>query len=86
MLHPLLNEIGWDDSRINIIQTSSADTVKQFAAGDLRIGAERGVRQTVLLLSGDGGIVDLINALSSNNNKTEFVLLLPLANINANTP
>jgi hypothetical protein len=63
VLHPLLNEVGWKDSSYNVVKTSSAISVKEFAGESLRAGAEKGLKQTVLMLSGDGGIVDTLNGL-----------------------
>lgn len=73
MLRPLLNEVGWEDKRLNVVRTKSAEGFKEFATGELKRGAEKGVRQTVLLLSGDGGVADLINAISGDERRTGYV-------------
>jgi hypothetical protein len=50
------------------LETESSDTVKEFAGGRLREKAHQGVRQTVVLLSGDGGVVDIVNGLMNDGN------------------
>jgi hypothetical protein len=63
VLRPLLRGIGLADSRYEVIETENAGSVKAFTHSTLLEGANRGKKQTLVLLSGDGGIVDTINGL-----------------------
>jgi hypothetical protein len=73
-LRPLLRAIGLDDSRYEVIQTENAKSVKTFARSTLLKDANKGIKQTILLLSGDGGIVDTVNGLLDEENKSRYVL------------
>ncbi|EGR51690.1 uncharacterized protein TRIREDRAFT_120113 [Trichoderma reesei QM6a] len=72
----------------NILITQNADSVRNFAR---RIGGSDGSNQfrTIVLLSGDGGIVDLINSVphdassSSSEQRQLLLALLPLGTGNA---
>jgi len=64
LLQPVLDAIGLPESRRTVIHTRSAQSLKEFVAGTLQPAANGGNKQTVLMLSGDGGIVDSINPLS----------------------
>ncbi|KAH7386420.1 ATP-NAD kinase-like domain-containing protein [Cadophora sp. MPI-SDFR-AT-0126] len=63
VLHPLLRAVGFADSKYTVVKTKSADSVKDFAQFNLVDSANGGKQQVVILLSGDGGIVDTINTL-----------------------
>ncbi len=63
VLHPLFRALGLEDSKYTIVKTKSADSVKDLTRFNLFDVANEGKEQTVILLSGDGGIVDTINAL-----------------------
>ncbi len=67
ILKPLLSAVGIPEHYYTIIKTESHETVKQFAGGILKERAREGVQQTVVLLSGDGGVVDIINGLVEDN-------------------
>jgi hypothetical protein len=62
-LKPVLDQIGMIEGSYGVLKTESHESVGQFANHVLREKAGRGVSQTILLLSGDGGIVDLINGI-----------------------
>ena len=66
LLYPLLWELGFKKGSHTVIWTSNAHSVKNFAKEVLFPNAIRGYRQTVLMLSGDGGTVDIINELYKN--------------------
>ena len=91
ILEPLLRAIGLADTKYNVVWTRSADSVKEFAKSELLVGAIKGQKQTVLVLSGDGGMVDTINGLletespgTARNTYTPPVLSqLPLGTGNA---
>jgi hypothetical protein len=75
VLKPVLCSVGLHEDRYQLLKTESSDTVKDFAAGTLRKRALEGTRQTVLLLSGDGGVVDLVNGLLQDSvPKKRYVL------------
>lgn len=63
VLHPLLKAIGLPDKNYVVLRTTSTESVKEFAQSVLLLNANAGSRQTVLMLSGDGGMVDTINGL-----------------------
>ncbi|RDW77777.1 hypothetical protein BP6252_05830 [Coleophoma cylindrospora] len=88
VLLPLLTAVGLSSSSYTTIKTESADSVKDFAKSTLLAGANAGKQQTVLMLSGDGGMVDTINGLledeQRSSNYTKPVLVqLPLGTGNA---
>lgn len=63
VLHPVLLAIGVADSQYNVLQTKDAGSVIDFARTVLLPAANEGRKQTVLMLSGDGGLVDAVNGL-----------------------
>ena len=63
VLEPLLRVIGLSKSDYGVVRTQNADSVKAFARSGLLPQANKGKKQTVLMLSGDGGIIDTINGL-----------------------
>ena len=74
ILEPLLKGIGLDSNSYKKLDTSSTESVHDFASDVLLKRADRGEEQTVMLLSGDGGIVDLLNGLLEDKIKSKFVL------------
>ena len=72
ILHPLLSAVGLAGSRCHVLQTESAESVKEFANSTLFDGANNGRKQIVLLLSGDGGIVDTVNGLLETGRQTRY--------------
>lgn len=66
IIKPALKLVGLDEKRYQIIRTESHESIGQFAKGDLDAKAREGIKQTVLLLSGDGGVVDIVNGLLGN--------------------
>ncbi|PBP28586.1 hypothetical protein BUE80_DR000479 [Diplocarpon rosae] len=87
VLRPLLRALGFEDSRYTVIKTTTADSVKELAQFNLMDNANKGKEQTVIILSGDGGIVDTINALGEKEKSSKYVkptfLQLPLGTGNA---
>jgi hypothetical protein len=63
VLKPVFNTIGLDGTSYQVLRTESGDTIRDFAGGRLRHRADEGVAQTVVLLSGDGAVVDIVNGL-----------------------
>ena len=76
VLQPLLGAVGLAQSRYHVSQTENAESVKDFAHTTLLDGANNGRKQTVLLLSGDGGIVDTINGLLETRHQTRYFFSL----------
>jgi hypothetical protein len=70
LLKPFLALVGLSSSSLNVIQTESAETVRNFVKDTLLPKANQGTQQTVILLSGDGGIVDSVNAIEGVDNRS----------------
>jgi hypothetical protein len=68
-----LEAIGLKDGSYTVVKTSSHETIRDLSTWRLRERAEKGVKQTVLLLSGDGGVVDLINGLLGSDPLPRYV-------------
>ena len=84
-LQPLLTALGIKDYQL--LETTSAKSIADFCKDQLLQNANSGVDQTVILLSGDGGPVDLINVLAdgldSSNATLPAIGLVPLGTGNA---
>lgn len=94
VLKPLLTVVGLegqehhgiDDKSYTVIRTASANTVKEFAK--TRLGAndssssDANKSKTVILLSGDGGLVDLLNGAIPGT-LLPTIALIPLGTGNA---
>ena len=63
VLQPTLSILGISPNAYTVVKTTSAQTIKDFGMITLRSRACQGRVQTVILLSGDGGIHDLVNGL-----------------------
>lgn len=63
VLKPVLKAAGLAESKYTVITTQSADSVGQFTTNTLLPQALAGKKQTVLMLSGDGGVVDMLNSI-----------------------
>jgi hypothetical protein len=72
VLHPLLKEAGLADSDYVVSRTKTTESVKEFAKSALLSKANDGIKQTVLMLSGDGGMVDTINGLLEEGSRTKY--------------
>ena len=66
-LEPALSALGLHLQPSQIHQTTSAQSVKEFTASHIKPQADRGIQQTILLLSGDGGVSDIVNELLSTH-------------------
>jgi hypothetical protein len=73
ILKPLLHAIGLKESDYSVVRTKSAESVKEFAQSQLLVRANAGKKQTVLMLSGDGGIVDTINGLLETGDRSKYI-------------
>jgi hypothetical protein len=72
VLHHLLRALGLPDTSYNVVRTKSAESVKEFAGETLLVAANEGRKQTVVMLSGDGGMVDVINGLLETGSRSEY--------------
>ncbi|KFY83014.1 hypothetical protein V498_08337 [Pseudogymnoascus sp. VKM F-4517 (FW-2822)] len=63
VLKPALKVLGLGEDGYQVVLTTSHESITELAEGTLREKAGRGVRQTVILLSGDGGVVELLNGI-----------------------
>ena len=70
---PLFEVIGFSKEHYNVLFTASERSIIEFAEDTLLNVANQGTAQTVLLLSGDGGIVDIINALLQSSRSPQYV-------------
>jgi len=73
VVQPVFDIIGLSRESYQVHRTTSEHSVKEFASEILFPNANEGIKQTVLLLSGDGGIVDVINAIVSYPRHPGFV-------------
>ena len=69
---PLLDSGDECEQAHEKILTVSDKSVTEFASGILLRRANAGAPQTVLLLSGDGGVIDTLNALLSSNRASTY--------------
>ena len=63
VVHQTLEALGLSEKQYEVHRTTSERFIAEFTRDVLLPRANQGIQQTVLLLSGDGGIVDIINAL-----------------------
>ncbi|KAI9805516.1 MAG: hypothetical protein M1825_000767 [Sarcosagium campestre] len=63
VLRPLLGHLGIPETAYKVHRTVSSQTITELTTSIFLPRARRSVLQTVLLLSGDGGVNDIINAL-----------------------
>lgn len=75
VLHRILDSIGLPQTSYTLIRTDNADSVKDFASSTLLDGANQGRKQSILMLSGDGGMVDTINGLLESRGKSRWASL-----------
>jgi diacylglycerol kinase family enzyme len=73
VIKPTLAAIDIPESAYHVERTSSNSSVLDFTGRVLRERANAGIPQTILLLSGDGGIVDIVNVLSSSPRSDRYV-------------
>ena len=72
VIKPAFAAIGVQESAYLVHITDSDKSVSNFAETVLLAQANKGVPQTVLLLSGDGGIVDIVNAVLSSDRSEQY--------------
>lgn len=72
VLYQILGSVGLPEGSYTLIRTDNADSVKDFASSTLLGGANKGKKQSILMLSGDGGMVDTINGLLESGEKSRW--------------
>lgn len=88
LIQPLFAYYGWNQGvHYDLHLTESENTVSELTHQLILPRANKGRRQTIVLLSGDGGVVDMINALIAGSRTKEYrkpeIALLPLGSGNA---
>ena len=73
IVQPTLKALGLVPGSYEVHYTTSDSTITTFASTHLNAVANAGVPQTVVLLSGDGGMVDIINGLITTPHTTDYV-------------
>lgn len=73
VIKPAFAAIGVQECSYDVHKTSSDKDISHFASTVLLPRANDGTHQTVLLLSGDGGIVDIVNAVLSAERTSQYV-------------
>ncbi|KAI4182551.1 MAG: hypothetical protein L6R41_005916 [Letrouitia leprolyta] len=67
-----LSTIGLRQEAYNVHTTTSENTITEITEQILLPRANKGIPQTILLLSGDGGIVDIVNTLLISKRSEEY--------------
>ncbi|MCJ1236964.1 hypothetical protein MMC14_004948 [Varicellaria rhodocarpa] len=70
---PLFDCLGFSEKHYQVIFTKSERSIIEFAEATLLKTANQGTGQTVLLLSGDGGVVDLVNVLHQSSRSPQYI-------------
>lgn len=73
VVKPAFASIGIQEYAYNVHNTTSDKSVSQFTSTVLLPRADDGIPQTVLLLSGDGGVVDIVNVFLSAHRSNQYV-------------
>ena len=68
-----LHALGLSQDQYEVHETSSEESIRNLAFDILAPRANAGYAQTVLLLSGDGGMVDIVNALFQYTRTLKYV-------------
>ena len=69
----LLAAIGISESTYKVYFTNTERWISDFAAQTICSTANRGIAQSIILLSGDGGIVDILNGLYTGHQTRGYV-------------
>ncbi|MCJ1365395.1 hypothetical protein MMC16_004516 [Acarospora aff. strigata] len=73
VLRPTLSALGLSEESYQVHETHSDQTITELTRSVFMPRANQGIRQIILLLSGDGGIVDMINVLLSSSISAVYV-------------
>jgi hypothetical protein len=74
VLRPVLQNLSFEESQYTVVRTESAHTILNLAKSALAENANDGKKQTVVVLSGDGGVVDIINGLLESGERSRYDL------------
>ena len=72
-MRPAFAATGINEHDYDVHTTTSSKSIAEFANAVLLPRANEGSPQTVVLLSGDGGIVDIVNTMFSSTRNEHFV-------------
>lgn len=70
VLQTVLEAVGIPAPKQTLVETKNSDSVKDFVISTLLPNANYGRKQTAIFLSGDGGIVDTINAVEQSGQRS----------------
>lgn len=73
VLEPSLSALGVSREAYKVHETLSDQTITELTRSVFVPRANGGIPQTIILLSGDGGMVDIINGLLSSPTSTHYV-------------
>ena len=73
IVRDVFDSLGLSKKDYEVHYTTSDQSVKEFTSNILLPRANAGIAQTVLLLSGDGGIVDVVNVLLQATQTKDYV-------------
>ena len=73
VVYPLFKAIGLSDEDYKLRLTDSERWISDFASNTIRAKANAGVAQTIVLLSGDGGVIDIINGLFNGPQNDQYL-------------
>lgn len=87
VLQPLLHQLGLYDGNYDVHHTTSDQSIIELVRKQILPAAQNGHDQAIVLLSGDGGMIDIINVLYEQPQTTSYrapaVAILPLGSGNA---
>ena len=87
VVRPSLAQIGFLSRHHEVHETTSESSITELIINTILPQANKGVAQSIMLLSGDGGVVDTVNALLSgartDTYKKPIITLLPVGTGNA---
>jgi diacylglycerol kinase family enzyme len=77
IVRPVLSRLGFSEGEqwpgYRLHRTTSERSILDLAANTFGPQANRGVPQTILLLTGDGGVIDVINGISVSARTPQFI-------------
>lgn len=73
LVKPTLSASGLSETEYQVHETRSDQTITELTRSIFLPRANKGIAQTILLLSGDGGMVDMINVLLSSRTSSTYV-------------
>lgn len=87
LVRPSLAQTGFLAKPYQVHETTSESSIAELVEATILPQASNGVAQSILLLSGDGGVVDVVNSLLSGQQtetyKKPIITLLPVGTGNA---